>query len=190
MTKIPDTKIKAYINTLLTEKKDRKFVESIELQIGLKVSATHNNSQPYCYLPFLPISIIIPQTINTILPTPYYNHTIILSYYYTPPSPTTPGLRPQQRQEICRFSQTTQRPQTQAQDLLHRRRSPYRQVQSPRNRIHRRRLPQAQDQPRRQEGQGPEEVGQEVQDVVRLRNPAEAPTQAGRTHVHQVGLVP
>ena len=37
MTKIPDTKIKGFINTLLTERKERKFVESIELQIGLKV---------------------------------------------------------------------------------------------------------------------------------------------------------
>lgn len=41
MTKIPDTKIKGFINTLLTEKKERKFVETIELQIGLKVNINY-----------------------------------------------------------------------------------------------------------------------------------------------------
>lgn len=37
MTKIPDQKLKGYINTMLAERKDRKFVESVDLQIGLKV---------------------------------------------------------------------------------------------------------------------------------------------------------
>lgn len=36
MSKIPDQKLKAYINTMLTERKERKFVETIDLQIGLK----------------------------------------------------------------------------------------------------------------------------------------------------------
>lgn len=36
MTKIPDQKLKAYIDKMLTERKERKFVETIDLQIGLK----------------------------------------------------------------------------------------------------------------------------------------------------------
>lgn len=38
MSKIPDQKLKAYINEMLTNRKERKFVETIDLQIGLKVS--------------------------------------------------------------------------------------------------------------------------------------------------------
>ena len=38
MSKIPDNKIRAYIQQMLAERKERKFDESIDLQIGLKVS--------------------------------------------------------------------------------------------------------------------------------------------------------
>jgi ribosomal protein L1 len=37
MTKIPDQKLKGYINEMLTNRKERKFVETVDLQIGLKV---------------------------------------------------------------------------------------------------------------------------------------------------------
>jgi ribosomal protein L1 len=37
MTKIPDNKLKGFINNMLTERKERKFVETVDLQIGLKV---------------------------------------------------------------------------------------------------------------------------------------------------------
>lgn len=37
MTKIPDNKLKGFIQTMLSDRKERKFVESIDLQIGLKV---------------------------------------------------------------------------------------------------------------------------------------------------------
>lgn len=37
MTKIPDQKLQAYIQQMLTDRKERKFQESIDLQIGLKV---------------------------------------------------------------------------------------------------------------------------------------------------------
>ena len=37
MTKIPDQKLKAYINEMLTNRKERKFNETVDLQIGLKV---------------------------------------------------------------------------------------------------------------------------------------------------------
>ena len=36
MTKIPDQKFKQFISAMLAERKERKFVESIDLQIGLK----------------------------------------------------------------------------------------------------------------------------------------------------------
>jgi len=36
MSKIPEQKLKQYINEMLTTKKERKFVESVDLQIGLK----------------------------------------------------------------------------------------------------------------------------------------------------------
>ena len=38
MSKIPDTKIRGYIQQMLTDRKERKFVESVDLQIGLKVN--------------------------------------------------------------------------------------------------------------------------------------------------------
>lgn len=38
MSKIPDNKLKSYITTMLADRKERKFDESIDLQIGLKVS--------------------------------------------------------------------------------------------------------------------------------------------------------
>ena len=38
MSKIAENKIKQAISTLMTDRKERKFVESIDLQIGLKVS--------------------------------------------------------------------------------------------------------------------------------------------------------
>ena len=38
MSKIPDTKIRSYIQQMLTDRKERKFVESVDLQIGLKVN--------------------------------------------------------------------------------------------------------------------------------------------------------
>lgn len=38
MSKIPDQKLKGYIQKMLADRKERKFVESIDLQIGLKVS--------------------------------------------------------------------------------------------------------------------------------------------------------
>ncbi len=38
MSKIPDQKLKSYISEMLTNRKERKFVESIDLQIGLKVN--------------------------------------------------------------------------------------------------------------------------------------------------------
>ena len=37
MTKIPDNKLKGFINNMLTDRKERKFVETVDLQIGLKV---------------------------------------------------------------------------------------------------------------------------------------------------------
>jgi large subunit ribosomal protein L10Ae len=36
MTKIPDQKLKSYIQEMLANRKERKFVESVDLQIGLK----------------------------------------------------------------------------------------------------------------------------------------------------------
>lgn len=36
MSKIPDQKLKGYITKMLAERKQRKFVESVDLQIGLK----------------------------------------------------------------------------------------------------------------------------------------------------------
>jgi large subunit ribosomal protein L10Ae len=36
MSKIPADKLKSCINQVLTDKKQRKFVETIDLQIGLK----------------------------------------------------------------------------------------------------------------------------------------------------------
>lgn len=43
MSKIPDNKLRSYIQQMLTERKERKFVESIDLQIGLKVRKQLNN---------------------------------------------------------------------------------------------------------------------------------------------------
>ncbi len=36
LSKINQDQLRAYINDLITTKKDRKFVETVELQIGLK----------------------------------------------------------------------------------------------------------------------------------------------------------
>ena len=43
MTKIPDQKIRSYIETMLADRKERKFVETVDLQIGLKVSIAYYN---------------------------------------------------------------------------------------------------------------------------------------------------
>ena len=37
MSKIPEQKFKTYISNMLEGRKERKFLESVELQIGLKV---------------------------------------------------------------------------------------------------------------------------------------------------------
>lgn len=37
MSKIPEQKLKNSIATMLSTRKERKFLESVELQIGLKV---------------------------------------------------------------------------------------------------------------------------------------------------------
>jgi len=37
MSKISDKKLQEYINEMLTKRKERKFVETVDLQIGLKV---------------------------------------------------------------------------------------------------------------------------------------------------------
>lgn len=38
MSKIPEQKFKTHISNMLAGRKERKFLESVELQIGLKVS--------------------------------------------------------------------------------------------------------------------------------------------------------
>lgn len=37
MSKIADTKLRTSITNMLTNRKERKFVETVDLQIGLKV---------------------------------------------------------------------------------------------------------------------------------------------------------
>lgn len=38
MSKIADTKLRTCITTMMTNRKERKFDETVDLQIGLKVS--------------------------------------------------------------------------------------------------------------------------------------------------------
>lgn len=37
MSKIPEQKLKQYIQDMISSRKERKFVETVDLQIGLKV---------------------------------------------------------------------------------------------------------------------------------------------------------
>jgi len=38
MSKIPDNKLREYITKMLADRKERKFKETVDLQIGLKVN--------------------------------------------------------------------------------------------------------------------------------------------------------